>query len=117
MGKLKKPTALLTLEEGAEWLQSRVLEMPREPDKVALATAYRELYGKKTRLALKHINREFGTRYNVKRYREWERGVVKMPHNIKDFLRREVIKSRFGPAAARALMQLLSIPDAGDDLI
>lgn len=102
-------------ETAVAWLRSTI-NLPQDgSDK--LCVAFRGLYHDDPWIAMEVINTEFGTAYTAKRFREWCRRERNPPHKVQEFMRGQVIRSRFDAKTAGQLCQLLDIQLPGEDLV
>ncbi len=97
-----------------KWLRS-TLRVPKNA-KVPLVAAYLTLYRHQRAEALRKVNRMCGTYYQMRRFREWERGATPIPHKIKTHMQQVVIKARFGEVG-EGLLRLLDLERSDGDLL
>lgn len=97
------------------WLLS-VLKVPRS-SVVPLLAAYLALFKGRRTEALSKVNRVMGTNYQMKRWREWERGSMALSNKLRYHMQRTVIKARLGGEAGHALLRLLDLEGSNSDLL
>jgi len=97
-----------------KWLRS-VLRVPKS-SKMPLVTAYLSMFRGQRNEALRSINRLRKTQYQIRRFREWERGSTKLPLPLKAHMQEAVIKARFGEVGVD-LLRLLDLQSDDQNLL
>lgn len=105
------------MEKCIAWLRG-TLSVPEvdNQENSPLLEAYQRLYHNDAWEAIEVINDEFGTRYEAKRFREWMRRERKIPAQQKEWIRQQIIFSRFDKVTAKMLCRLLDIRLPGEEL-
>ncbi len=99
--------AVTLQKQYTKWLVKKI-DMPQSKKSCSLVAAYLKLCKGNRTQALSQINRVCGTKYNMRRFTEWESGGREVSNKIKVHMQRAVLVYRFG-AQGDQLLKLLDI--------
>ncbi len=77
-----------------------------------------KLYKGNVKAAVADMNEACGTNYPVRKFREWERGYMKIPEKHRKYIIQEVLRAKFGKALSDCLIDFMDLrfkaPDYAD---